>query len=349
MTLVVDPEACGHLGAGFGPLADAHLGLFYEDEDVTDPLPLPNPFRNLAVVDNSYFAPSGGGSPGGFGGGGGGGYYRSAIERQLPLQLLEHAAGQVPALSRTERLRTWTSVSLSAASQAGQDVTQERVLAQVLLKSAQSEDFILAGPLVRATHLAAAYTAVGLPTALVLHTPTRFVVTVWIGDRWHYADPSSRFDLDEHAAFEEERFASVPNLPPPATATDAPSDWRQQLDGLKTEMETWRAAVAKWHTEYAAWQQEHAAWEKRQADWQRRYTEWAVAHQVWEQEQDQMVAPALADWSDPEPVVPVSPGPPPRTTWIWWTIGLVGVAALVSVAVVALADRRPRPRKKRQR
>jgi hypothetical protein len=159
---------------------------------------------------------------------------------------LEEVARRAGLGARHPRVNTWARNTLAAAAKAGQVVKSARDRARVLLESVQKKLWVpdpvgteyIAGAHLLACDdesdgvvciqgadcdelvvvLAASLSSVGIHTMIVGHAYDaeqrieHVLCAVYLDNRWHYADPSTKLPLGKCVPFSRERLLSMPNV-----------------------------------------------------------------------------------------------------------------------------------------
>lgn len=224
-------HVASHLGYGYGPFAEAHLGLLW-DEVAAPLVVVPKKKKKSKSTTNS--ADTGSGST------------ASAapwlvVSEQPVFELtetaLENLAERITEFAQTPELQTWTSSVLSAAGRKGVNLSTEASLARTLLQEVQRADFPLVDRTSRALYLTAGLVAIGLPSALAAHGEvvlSRALSVVHVDGAWVYADPNSPLELGQHAPFLREKIISIPDLPRPEI--EEVRKYKVQIEALKAQL-----------------------------------------------------------------------------------------------------------------
>lgn len=222
-------HVASHLGFGYGPYAEAHLGMLWDE--VGAPLAVVPKKRKKPTTSTSTSA--GGGSSSPLTG-------LLLVDRpvfELTETALESLAERVTEFAQSPELQTWTSSVLSSAGRRGVDLSTEASLARTLLQEVQREDFPLVDRTSRALYLTAGLVAIGLPSALVAHGEvvlSRALSVVHADGVWKYADPNSPLELGQHAPFLREKIISIPGLPKPEV--EEVRKYKKQIEALKAQL-----------------------------------------------------------------------------------------------------------------
>lgn len=204
-------EVYCHLGFGFGHVAEAQMGMLWEETAiVVPPQPQPQPPTREYGGSRSTGLSPGGAAP------------LWAPPRDLVLDdaALRELARETAELSQRPELRTWVSSVLSQAGRRDRDLSTETAVAQAILSEVQP---MTALPLVKTAHLGAGLLAVGLHVTLAAHGQVfldKTLVAVHVDGAWRYADPHGAFDLGETVPFKLEKFVPIPDLAPPEPKTE---------------------------------------------------------------------------------------------------------------------------------
>lgn len=175
----------------------------------------------------------------GQGGGGGGAFVTAAFlsvalaskEAQFHREL-QQAADRAAELAQDPEMQHWVSQTLTAEATQGRDVTTDTAVAEIVLERLQAEG---SAPIVKATHLAASFVALGMHVVLVGHGRKGVIdkplAAVYVDGVWAYADPNAPLPLGGHEPFRKERYYRIPDLADPA-----PSQAELELEKLRAEM-----------------------------------------------------------------------------------------------------------------